>query len=122
MTTLTGSSFIISWVGMALGDIVRIGCGSVFSLGSFLVLVNGNPTWKFKASRGLRQGDPLSPLIFLLVAESLGAMLCKAKEGGLIEGFSVGKEVSVCQSLICGQYVSPLPKLLGANADVKMCS
>lgn len=36
--------------------------------------------------------DPLSPLIFLLVVETLGAMLCKAKEGGLIEGFIVGRE------------------------------
>ena len=56
----------------------------------FSVLVNGNSRGFFHTSRGLRQGDPLSPLLFLLIMEALSRMLDKATEGGFISGFPVG--------------------------------
>lgn len=52
--------------------------------------------WKTKgrifASRGIRQGDPLSPFLFLLISEVLGALLVKAHNSGIYEGFVVGKD------------------------------
>lgn len=39
------------------------------------VLVNGSPTQDFKVHRGLRQGDLLSPFLFLIVAEGLAALV-----------------------------------------------
>jgi len=53
----------------------------------FPVLVNSETTGFFSSSRGLHQGDPLSPLLFILVMETLGRLVNKAMEVDLLEGF-----------------------------------
>ena len=51
---------------------------------SFSVLINGEHSNLFGASRGLRQGDPLSPYLFLLLVEGLGWLIKRNVEGGFI--------------------------------------
>ena len=41
----------------------------------FFILINGSPSDFFGSSRGIRQGDPLSPLLFDIVMEGLSRML-----------------------------------------------
>ena len=43
--------------------------------------VKGTPTDFFQSSRGLRQGDLLSPCLFMLAIEALNCLLERAKEG-----------------------------------------
>lgn len=50
------------------------------------VCINVNGERSFKTSRGLRQGDPLSPLLFNLVADALGVLLDKSISKGHITG------------------------------------
>lgn len=50
------------------------------------VLVNGTLGKTFKHSRGLRQGDPLSPQLFIIVADTLERILNLAARQSLLEG------------------------------------
>ncbi|WJZ97297.1 hypothetical protein VitviT2T_015910 [Vitis vinifera] len=58
---------------------------------SYAVLVNGSAKGWIKASRGLKQGDPLSPFLFILVADVLSRLLLRADERNMLEGFRVGR-------------------------------
>jgi hypothetical protein len=58
--------------------------------GNLSILVNGSPTKEFSIQRGLKQGDPLAPFLFLLVAEGFGGVMKKAVGESLFKGFSIG--------------------------------
>ncbi|GJZ06458.1 hypothetical protein Tco_0540251 [Tanacetum coccineum] len=54
------------------------------------LLVNGSPILEFSIKRGLRQGDPLSPFLFILVMEGLHNALSATVSLGLIRGVKFG--------------------------------
>jgi hypothetical protein len=58
---------------------------------SFSVRVNGQHSAIFKPSRGFRQGDPISPYLFLLCAEGLSCMLKKYGPNYIARGVRVSR-------------------------------
>lgn len=54
------------------------------------ILINGSPTSEFNVRRGLRQGDPLSPFLFIIIMEGLHLALSESFENGLIHGINIG--------------------------------
>lgn len=62
---------------------------SLISSSHLSILVNGLPSRPFKPSRGIRQGDPLSPFLFVLMAEGLGRHIKNALLSRKLKGISV---------------------------------
>ena len=69
--------FDTRWVELAMETVTTT---------SYSVLINGEPCGFISPSRGVRQGDPLSPYLFLLCAEGLSATIRKAEEGHSLRG------------------------------------
>ncbi|GJY85864.1 RNA-directed DNA polymerase, eukaryota [Tanacetum coccineum] len=60
------------------------------------ILVNGSPTSEFQFHKGLKQGDPLSPFLFILMMESLHLSFQRIVDAGLFKGIVLDQ--SLCLS------------------------
>ena len=58
---------------------------------TYSFLINGSPRGRVTPSRGIRQGDPLSPYIFILCSEVLSDLCNKAQEEGSFKGVRVAR-------------------------------
>ena len=56
---------------------------------SFSMMVNGTPKGFFQSSRGLRQGDPLLPYLFVIAMEVFSSFFKRAVKGGFMLGCKV---------------------------------
>ncbi|XP_042944657.1 uncharacterized protein LOC122278542 [Carya illinoinensis] len=72
--------FETSWINLIMYCVTSV---------SFSVMLNGVPTGCIKPTRGLRQGDPLSPYLFLLCTEGLVSMLKQAALNSMIPGIQI---------------------------------
>nr|GEV56270.1 RNA-directed DNA polymerase, eukaryota [Tanacetum cinerariifolium] len=59
------------------------------------VLINGNPTLEFQFCKGLKQGDPLSPFLFILIMETLHLSFMKIRNVGLYNGISLNNSFTL---------------------------
>ncbi|GJY07049.1 RNA-directed DNA polymerase, eukaryota [Tanacetum coccineum] len=55
------------------------------------ILINGNPTKEFRFQKGIRQGDPLSPFLFIIAVEALHVALLEAKEKNIFKRITLGQ-------------------------------
>jgi hypothetical protein len=72
---------------------------------SFAVLINGEATDFFKSGRGLRQGCPLSPLLFILVMEGLSLLLKESQREGKLAGINVSRTIKILHILFVDDVI-----------------
>ena len=84
---------------------------------TYSVLVNGEPRGLIHPSRGIRQGDPLSPFLFLLCTEGLNRLIKNAELKGDIHGFSLCRRSSKLTYLLFAD-----DSLLFCRATVEECA
>src|SRR4051812_30505441 len=83
-------------VGMGFNSRWRKWINACVRSAAVSILVNGSLTEEFLLGRGLRQGDPLSPFLFLLVAEGFSILMDKCVKRKLFDGYEFGNgEVQV---------------------------
>ncbi|GJR39917.1 RNA-directed DNA polymerase, eukaryota [Tanacetum coccineum] len=63
--------------------------------GKASILVNGSPTSEFQFHRGLKQGDPLAPFLFILIMESLHLSLNRAIDVGVFSGLRMDDDLTI---------------------------
>nr|GEV12801.1 RNA-directed DNA polymerase, eukaryota [Tanacetum cinerariifolium] len=85
-----------------------------FAKGS--ILVNGSPSNESQFHCGLKQGDPLSPYIFILVMESLHISVCRAMNGRLLNGIRLHGSLSLSHLFYADDAL-----FIGEWSDVNLC-
>ena len=72
--------FAAPWVSIVMNMVRTV---------SFSILFNGSKLEEFKPTRGIRQGDPISPYLFLLAAEGLSCLLKSQSQSSQLSGIKV---------------------------------
>jgi len=80
----------------------------------YFVLVNDNGINQIIPGRGLRQGDPLSPYLFIISIEGLYALLRKAQARGEINGVKICNNSPIISHLL---FADDCFLFLRANVD-----
>ncbi|XP_057418946.1 uncharacterized protein LOC130713173 [Lotus japonicus] len=90
-SVLLQMGFPVNWVRLIMNCVTSV---------SFSIMLNGNPQEKFFPQRGLRQGDPLSPYLFILCGEVFSAMIEKSMAASEISGIKISRHAPVISHLL----------------------
>ncbi|CAL9021650.1 unnamed protein product [Prunus brigantina] len=81
-TIMNNMGFAPRWVQLIMTCVTTV---------TYSFLVNSSPVGYISPQRGLRQGDPLSPYLFLLCAEVFSGLIAQAEQQGFLHGIAISR-------------------------------
>ena len=81
---------------------------------SFFILINGSPAGFFTSNRGIRQGDPISPFLFILVTDVLSRLFLQKEADSSLQGIKIARN---CPPISHLMFVDDLVVFSRANHD-----
>ncbi|XP_039140399.1 uncharacterized protein LOC120277606 [Dioscorea cayenensis subsp. rotundata] len=85
------------------------------------VLINGAPNGYIRYCRGLRQGDPLSPLLFILITDVLSSMFRHALDSRILVGVPLGPGRNRCNLHFADDLLNGGPPGDCGGRDFELC-
>lgn len=95
----------VSWIYYCLSSV------------SYQVLLNGKAKGNISLSRGIRQGDPLSPFLFIILTEALISQIQGAEQEGRITGLKIARGSPAIFHLLFAE-----DSLFFYKADTQQCT
>lgn len=89
---LMSMNFVIHFIDLIMRCVTSV---------TYSIVVNVEPGSSFNLDRGLRQGIPLSPYLFILCEEFLSCLLDEAHERGELHGIRVGRSSRQSHTCFC---------------------
>jgi len=110
---------ILSHLGF--GPAWRTIISNLLHTASTQIMLNGEPGHSISHQRGLRQGDPLSPMLFILVVDVLNNLFLKAEAEGLVSPLlSTGQRLSLYADDVA-LFIRPTEEDLQLTKDILRC-
>ncbi|GJT29586.1 RNA-directed DNA polymerase, eukaryota, partial [Tanacetum coccineum] len=91
------------------------------------ILVNGSPTSEFQFHRGLKQGDPLAPYLFILIMESLHLSFSRVIDAGIFTGVRIDASTMISHLfyaddvVFIGEWSQTILEMAGARDFGQIC-
>ncbi|GJT03373.1 RNA-directed DNA polymerase, eukaryota, reverse transcriptase zinc-binding domain protein [Tanacetum coccineum] len=102
---------------MGFGNVWRKWIHGCLDSAYTFILVNGSPTKEFKISRGVGQEDPLSPFLFIIVAEALHVALYEAEINSIFKGITIGRDFIISHLQYADDIIFSAVYGVGVNAS-----
>jgi hypothetical protein len=121
---------LIGWSGLLLAILEKLGFSSTWiswirvciSTPSFSILLNRSPFGFISLGRGLRQGDPLSPFLFILGAEVFSRLIFKEECSCSLQGLQITRNCSAIHHLLFADDLLIFGKAtVSVAASIKSC-
>ena len=109
LTKLGFSSIWVSWIRIC-----------IFT--PFSILLHGSPFGLISPGRGLRQGDPLSPFLFILGLEVFSRLMFKEERNGSLRGLQIVRNCTAIHHLLFADDLLIFGKaIVIVTATIKAC-